>query len=479
MVGPEDDDGPADDNNKDNNVCYSGHSADIIMLDTDNVLNRIRMGQLLYTAPLAATATALRNDQLNIHAYVDELCNRIDAVDPAIQALLPELGRRERLHREAEILRKRFPQEENRPPLYGIPVGVKDIFRVDGFSTRAGSKLPAEEFDGPEAECVTVLRSAGALILGKTVSTEFAYFEPGPTRNPHNLKHTPGGSSSGSAAAVAAGLCPLALGTQTIGSVIRPAAFCGVVGFKPSYGRIPIAGVIPYAVSLDTVGYFTQDIAGIALVAPVLCQHWQLQSVQSIQRLPVLGVPDGPYVAQASAEGLAAFEQQLTLLEQAGYTVRRVEAMTNIEEINWKHVRMGFAEMALVHAGWFTHYAHLYRPRTAQAIREGQSVPVAELEEAHAGQQILRDELALLMANNNIDIWVSPSAPGPAPEGITTTGSALMNLPWTYAGLPVVSLPAGKTAHGLPLGLQCVGAFMADEQLMDWVKPMASILTEA
>ena len=431
---------------------------------------------MLYSAPLAATAAALRNDQLDTHAYIDELCNRIDAVEPDIQALIPESGRRERLHIEAEIVRKRFPREENRPPLYGIPVGVKDIFRVDGFPTRAGSELPVEEFAGPEAECVTALRHAGVLILGKTVSTEFAYFEPGPTRNPHNLKHTPGGSSSGSAAAVAAGLCPLAIGTQTIGSVIRPAAFCGVVGFKPSYGRIPTTGVIPYAVSLDTVGYFTQDVAGIALVAPVLCQHWQ---PQPLQRPPVLGVPDGPYLAQASAEGLAAFEQQLALLAQAGYTVRRVEAMTNIEEINRKHVRMGFAELALAHTSWFTHYVHLYRPRTAQAIREGQGVPVAELEEARAGRQILRDELALLMANNGIDLWVSPSAPGPAPEGIMTTGNAMMNLPWTYAGMPVVSLPAGKTAYGLPLGLQCTGAFMADEQLVEWVRPMPSILAAA
>ncbi len=428
---------------------------------------------MLYSAPLATTVAALRSDQLHIHAYLDELCNRIDVVEPDIQALLPEPGRRERLHSEAENLRKRFPLEESRPPLYGIPIGVKDIFRVEGFPTRAGSALPAEEFAGSEAASVTALRNAGALILGKTISTEFAYFEPGPTRNPHNLKHTPGGSSSGSAAAVAAGFCPLALGTQTIGSVIRPAAFCGVVGFKPSYGRIPTTGVIPYAVSLDTVGYFTQDIAGIALVAPVLCQHWQPQSVQ---RLPVLGVPDGPYLTQASTEGLAVFEQQLALLEQAGYPVRHVEAMTNIAEINWKHVRMGFAEMALVHAGWFTHYAHLYRSRTAQAIREGQRVAVAELEEARAGQQILRDELALLMANNGIDIWVSPSAPGSAPEGIATTGNAMMNLPWTYAGLPVVSLPAGKTAHGLPLGLQCTGAFMADELLVEWVRPMASLL---
>jgi Asp-tRNA(Asn)/Glu-tRNA(Gln) amidotransferase A subunit family amidase len=189
----------------------------------------------------------------------------------------------------------------------------------------------------------------------------------------------------------------------------------------------------------------------------------------------VLGVPDGPYLAQASAEGLTAFEQQLTLLEQAGYTVRRVEAMTDIEKINQRHIRMGYAEMAQVHTNWFAQYEHFYRPRTAQAIREGQGIHIAELEEARAGRATFRAALTTLQMESGIDLWVCPSAPGPAPEGITTTGNAIMNVPWTYAGLPVVSLPAGKTAYGLPLGLQCVGAFMADEQLVDWVKPMASI----
>src|SRR5438067_10834636 len=221
--------------------------------------------------PLAATGAALRSGQLDLMALINEVCDRIEAQEPLIHALVPEAGRRARLLNEATALQKRFPDPESRPPLYGVLLGVKDIFYVDGFPTRAGSQLPAEIFSEPEASCVTKLREAGVLLLGKTVTTEFAYFEPGPTRNPHNLEHTPGGSSSGSAAAVAAGFCPLALGTQTIGSVIRPAAFCGIVGFKPTYGRIPTAGLVPCAPSLDTIGFFTQDVAGIALVAPVLC----------------------------------------------------------------------------------------------------------------------------------------------------------------------------------------------------------------
>src|SRR5947208_1267711 len=272
---------------------------------------------LISPAPLAATAAALRSGELDLLTYIDEACSRIDAAEPLIHALLPEQDRRQRLLTEAEALQKRFPEPASRPPLYGILLGVKDIIRVAGFPTQAGSQLPAELFDGPEAPCVTLLRNAGALILGKTISAEFAWIEPGPTRNPHNLDHTPGGSSSGSAAAVAAGFCPLALGSQTIRSTIRTASFCGIVGFKPTYGRIPTAGLVPCAPSLDTIGFFTQDVAGIALVAPVLCDDWRPEESVS---LPTLGVPDGPYLAQASAEGLAAFEAQVMLLEKAGYT---------------------------------------------------------------------------------------------------------------------------------------------------------------
>src|SRR5258708_13588759 len=243
---------------------------------------------LILPAPLAATAAALRSGQLDLQTYVDEVCNRIDATDPLVHAFLPEVDRRARLKGDAAALQARFPDPAGRPPLYGIPVGVKDTFNVDGFPTQAGSQLPPELVGGAEATCVTMLRAAGALILGKTVTTEFAYFEPGPTRNPHNLNHTPGGSSSGSVAAVATGFCPLALGTQVIGSTIRPAAFCGIVGFKSSYGRIPITGLLQCADSVEHVGYFTTDVAGAALVAPLLCSDWQPVKLEG---LPVLGIP--------------------------------------------------------------------------------------------------------------------------------------------------------------------------------------------
>ena len=182
-------------------------------------------------APLDATVEALTRGEADLIAYIDEMCDRVEKFDAQVEAILPEPDRRNRLRTEAKELQKRFANPDDRLPLHGALVAVKDIIHVSGFVTKAGSELPPELFAGPEATCVSWLRDAGALILGKSVTTEFAYFEPGPTRNPHNLEHTPGGSSSGSAAGVAAGFCPLALGSQTIGSVIRPAAFCGVVGF--------------------------------------------------------------------------------------------------------------------------------------------------------------------------------------------------------------------------------------------------------
>src|SRR5215213_7607826 len=201
----------------------------------------------------------LRSGQLLLPDFLAQVEARFTQQEPSILAFLPEEERFTRLYDEAEALVLSYPDLIKRPLLFGALVGVKDIFHVDGFTTQAGSRLPADALEGKEAQSVSRLMNAGALIFGKTVTTEFAYFSPGPTRNPHHLEHTPGGSSSGSAAAVAAGFCHLALGTQTIGSIIRPASFCGVVGLKPTYERISREGVIPLSPSLDHVGFFASD----------------------------------------------------------------------------------------------------------------------------------------------------------------------------------------------------------------------------
>ena len=422
---------------------------------------------LIQPMPLAATAAALRRGEFDLIAYYDDLLNRLETVDHDIQAFVPHPQRREQVMQAAQALQNQYPDPADRPPLYGIPLGVKDIYRVDGWHTTGGSALPPEALAGPEASCVSIFKQNGAIVLGKTVTTEFAYFEPGPTRNPHHLEHTPGGSSSGSAAAVAAGLCALSIGTQTVGSVIRPAAFCGVVGYKPSYGRIDPTGVIYFSQSLDHVGLFTQDVAGMKIAASHLCRDWQRMN-STVGELPVLGVPDGPFLDQASSEALRAFDMQINRLTTAGYTVRRASVLDDIAEIGHRHRELMAFEMAQNHADWFAEFEERYRPRTVEIIRQGQQVKWVAVRAAIAGQETARRELETAMADTGIDIWISPAAPGPAPTGIASTGDPAMNLPWTHTGLPTVTIPAGKSANGLPLGLQCASAFWNDEALLDW-----------
>jgi Asp-tRNA(Asn)/Glu-tRNA(Gln) amidotransferase A subunit family amidase len=421
--------------------------------------------------PLAA---ALRQGELELKDYLKQLETEFDAENDRIQAFLPEEGRFERLLREAAALEARYPEPESRPPLFGVPVGVKDIFHADGFPTRAGSRLPAELLAGPEAESVTLLKQAGALILGKTVTTEFAYFGPGPTRNPHNPEHTPGGSSSGSAAAVAAGLCPLALGTQTIGSIIRPASFCGAVGFKPSYGRISAKGVIPISISLDHVGFFAQDVAGIKLTAAQLCHDWQAELASAEK--PVLGIPTGPYLQKASAEGLDHFQTVIQKLEEADFLVQAVEVLEEFDEIVAWHNDLMAGEMAQVHRDWFEQYKELYHPKTAALIERGHQVPASSLRVYAAARERLRDELEDLMAEYRLSLWIAPAAAGTAPHGLESTGDPIMNLPWTNAGLPAISLPSGFGHNGLPLGIQLIGRWQDDEKLLGWAEQVAAVL---
>ncbi len=423
-------------------------------------------------APLVAD---LRTGRVDLETCLKQLQAQFAAHEERVQAFLPETDRFGRLRREAAVLAASYPKPESRPPLYGVPVGVKDIFHVDGFPTQAGSRLPANLLAGSEAESVTQLKLAGALILGKTVTTEFAYFAPGPTRNPHHLDHTPGGSSSGSAAAVAAGLCPLALGTQTIGSVIRPAAFCGVVGFKPSYGRISTQGVIPLSRSADHVGFFSQDVAGAALVAAVLNQGWRSEEASSVDR-PVLGVPEGPYLEKASPEGLSHFRATQRKLSQAGFKIRLVKALADFDEIVARHNALVAAEASQVHQAWFERFANQYHPKTVALIERGQQVSPEQIVTCRAGQEQLRRELTALMAERGISAWIAPSAVGTAPATLDSTGDPVMNLPWTHAGLPAINLPSGFGQNGLPLGLQLVAGWWEDEKLLTWAGQIAEVL---
>ncbi|MFB6296321.1 MAG: amidase [Halobacteriales archaeon] len=430
---------------------------------------------MLQDAPLARIADDLRRGRREPGAYVDALLSRAAEIDPEMRAFVPEGDRGERVREAATALEAEFAEPTSRPPLYGVPVGVKDVLHVDGQETRAGSDLPPEALAGTEATAVTRLREAGAVVLGKTVTAEFAYFDPGPTRNPHDTDHTPGGSSSGSAAAVAAGLCPLALGTQTIGSVVRPAAFCGVVGFTPTYGRVPTDGVIPVSPSVDRIGWFTQDLTGARLVAAVLCEDWRV--LPEPRERPTLGVPEGPYLTQASDAGLAAFEEHTSRLADA-YEVKRVPVMADIEAINRRHEELMAAEMAIAHKPWYDQYADRYAEATRDLVERGRTLPGEAIARGRQGYIDLRATLETRMDEAGVDVWVTPAAPGPAPEGIDDTGDPVMNLPWSHAGLPAVSIPAGRTDEGLPLGIQCVARSGADEDLLARAAGIESLLRD-
>jgi Asp-tRNA(Asn)/Glu-tRNA(Gln) amidotransferase A subunit family amidase len=408
------------------------------------------------------------------HKALEQLENRFAQREPSVRAFLLEPGRFARLRREAEEAFAAHPDPRSRGPLFGVPIGVKDVFHVDGLPTRAGSRLPPEELAGPQAGAVARLRTEGALIAGKTVTTEFAYYAAGPTRNPHNPQHTPGGSSSGSAAAVAAGLCPAALGTQTIGSILRPASYCGVVGFKPSFGRVPAEGLIHLAPSLDHVGFLTVDVAVASALAAVLLKDYD-PARAGHSRQPVLGIPEGPYLSHASAEGLAYFRAVCERLA-ARYEVRPVPAMPDFNRVVARHYRLMAAEASEVHADWFRRFPELYAAQTAELIQRGREIATQQTTQDRAGCQALRGELTELMDKHGIDVWISPSAPGAAPRRFTGTGDPVMNLPWTHAGLPALGVPAGHNAEGLPMGLQLAGRWLADEELLSFGQEIARVV---
>ena len=384
---------------------------------------------------------------------------RIEDEDVGLRALVPEPDRAARIARELAAAPT--------GPLHGVPVGVKDLMHVDGLATTAGSRLPPAELAGPEAAAVSLLRAAGAVVLAKTVTTEFALFAPGPTRNPRNPGHTPGGSSSGSAAAVAAGFCPLALGTQTCGSVIRPAAYCGVVGYKPSYGRISTGGVLLVAESFDTVGLLAADLAWVERAAPVLCNWWRPVGVLPA---PVLARPDGPYLGQATEEALVVLD---------GLDATPVPLFADIERINADHHRLMRFELARNHARWYPRLAECYHPSTVAAIRDGLEVDPAEAAQIRQGRLALRARIHTAMDAAGADLWVCPATSGPAPAGLASTGDPNLQLPWTHAGLPAVTLPWTTAAGGLPLGLQLVGRFMDDERLLAWAAQLARVAPAA
>ncbi len=358
-----------------------------------------------------------------------------------------------------------------RGPLHGIPVGIKDIIDTADMPTEYGSPIYARHRPQWDAACVAMLRDAGALIMGKTVTVEFASQHPNKTRNPHHLEHTPGGSSSGSAAAVADHMAPLALGTQTGGSVIRPASFCGIVGFKPSYNVINRAGVKPNSESLDTVGLMARAVPDIALMLAVLTGRQAPDFGAASAHRPRIGfcrTPQWPHAGPATA---AALETAVPRLAQAGAQIREVKLPEKFDGMLAAQGTLSDYELPRALAYERLNFAaKISATLTAKLARADQCT----FDQYVAARQLAAEcRLALQDVFADCDVLLAPSAPGEAPHGLETTGNSVFNRIWTALHVPAVTLPLFTGPAGLPIGAQLIGPFSMDFRTLmcaEWVR---------
>jgi Asp-tRNA(Asn)/Glu-tRNA(Gln) amidotransferase A subunit family amidase len=373
-------------------------------------------------------------------------------------------------------------------PLHGLPVGLKDVIDTAGMPTENGTPLDAGRTPSKDAYVVKRLKQAGAVIMGKTVTTELMLRHPGKTRNPHNTAHTPGGSSSGSAAAVAAGMVPLAVGTQTLGSVIRPASYCGVVGFKPTFGAIPRSGVLSQAPSLDTLGVFAGSVAGAALIADSLLGQDEEDSASTLAPAPRLLEtatakppvrPDFAFVRQPAWDTADAEMQEgfAELTEALGEACDAVDLPGHFGQASKLCELVQMTELAKA----FHHYARRGRdqlsPVMQQTIDDGGRVLAHDYLVARDWPALLNDALEAVFVR--YDAILTPAAPGPAPAGLEWTGSADFNSIWTFCGLPAVTLPLLQTEGGLPMGVQLVGRRGDDGRLLRTAQWLVDFLAQA
>lgn len=369
-------------------------------------------------------------------------------------------------------------------PLHGVPVGVKDIFDTADMPTEYGSRLHRGRTPSRDATVVSLLRAAGAIVLGKTVTTEFAYFAPGKTRNPHNPEHTPGGSSSGSAAAIGASMVPLAIGSQTNGSTIRPAAYCGVVGFKPTHGTISRHGALRLSRTLDHVGLFANSVEDIALLAEQLLGYDENDPDTRPQaRLPLAQTaaddpPLPPVFAFIKTPRWGAVDRETQegfaeIVEALGPQVEEVDLFPSAAEAWQWHQTIMAAEMAdSLEREWKRGKNRLSEPLRAQ-IRAGRGVRATEYLKALGRIAPLYAGFAELF-EQRYDAILTPAAPGAAPRGLSSTGDPGFCTLWTLCGTPAVTLPLLQTADGLPIGVQLVGPRHGDARLLRTARWLAA-----
>lgn len=364
---------------------------------------------------------------------------------------------------EARLRARTLTASGRRGLLAGVPLGVKDNIDTAAMPTTYGSAIYREHRPRADAACAALAADAGALLIGKTVTTEFATFSPGKTRNPRNLAHTPGGSSSGSAAAVAAGMVPVALGTQTAGSIIRPASYCGVVGYKPSFGLIPRVGVKMLSDSLDTVGVLARTVDDAAYVAGVLSNRPALCSLSPVAP-PVLAVCRTHEWEAAEPATIAALDRSLEMLQRAGLTVHELAPSDMLRGLAQAHLTIMQREIADAMA--WEHQAHpaLLSPRLRDLLRAGRCITAKAYDAAK--QQAASARAALQAFVGAADAVIVPAVPGEAPSGLAATGDTIFCRVWSLLHAPAITLPAGTGPKGLPIGIQLVGAIDADARLL-------------
>ena len=422
-------------------------------------------------------APLLASGVLSAVSVVEDCLAKIDEWEPKVHAWV--VVDREGALRRARELDQDYKEKKSLGPLHGITVGIKDIIDVGGLPTSAGVKLwgggkPAKR----DADLVANLRKAGAIILGKTVTTPYAWIDPPPTRNSWNLDRTPGGSSSGSAVAVATGMCLGSFGTQTGGSIIRPAAFCGVVGFKPWRSSISTNGIVPFAPSLDIPGPFALTIEGLRRL--YLASTWR--SIDSPARSfhpegprPMIGRLRGIFQDRADPEMIRAIDEVIGVLEQAGAIVADLDLPEGFADIHRAHRIVMAAEAAVEHDARFTELPDDYPPRISELIEEGRPILATDYIksrnlQATLGVRLMNfdsdSESARLAGRRYFDALLTPAAIGPAPEA-STTGDPIFNSPWTFLHFPAISLPIGLSDDGLPLGIQLVGPSYDSQCLLD------------
>ena len=416
----------------------------------------------------AAEAVALlRRGAVSSEALVHACLERIAAEEPRVQAwehLDAELA----LSQARRIDAERSASGQAALPLAGLPVGVKDIIDTADMPTACGSRIYAGRRPAADAACLAPLRAAGAVILGKTVTTEFALFTPGKTRNPRDPAHTPGGSSSGSAAAVAASMVPAALGSQTAGSIIRPASFCGVFGYKPSYGLVPLAGVSPLSPSLDTLGVFARHASDLPLLAAALGA--KLAPSSPLGAPPRVGLCRTEQWPMASPETQRIVEETAVKLGRAGATVAEVELGPELAGLFDAQKTIMAVEIARAFAVLRQERGDLLSASLRDVMDAGASTPP----ERYQAAQDLADRARKLLrrAFVEVDVLLTPSAPGEAPRGLESTGDPALCRIWTLLHVPCVNVPRATGPGGLPVGVQLVGPPGGDTQLLaatEWI----------